>query len=293
MKQNPQANAEKTKIDQLLESSKPQRQQSLLMPIFLLGVLVASLYSLQGGNPLLGALVPVVFAGAIIVAVLHGTRIARRQQREKDALRQIDESIRLGNWQQAAPTVDQFLSKPVMLPQVRVQALIYLGAVLVRQGQYQQVLDLYRHLLETVAFPPQIAVSLRCARIYAMLRAEHLSDAYQAIAQLKRDTPAGSAMVSLLELYRLVKMGHPDDALQLFGQKQAQLAAQLGHRSCDGWALAALAAWALGRQDDADGYARNAGLLGNVREIVQRFPECKEIMDRIWPAPAEGQVQPS
>lgn len=291
MKQKPQANAEKTKVDHLLESSKPQRQQSLLMPIFLLGVVVASLYSLGGSSPLLGALVPVVFAGSIVVAVLHGARISRRQQKEKGALRQIDESIRLGNWQQAAVVVDQFLSKPVMLPQVRVQGLIYLGAVLVRQGQYQQVLDLYKHLLETVAFPPQIAVSLRCTRVYAMLREEHLSDAYQAIAQLKRETPAGSAAVSLLELYRLVKMGHPDDALELFGQKQAQLAAQLGHRSCDGWALAAVAAWALGRQQDADGYARNAGLLGDVREIAQRFPECKGIMDRIWPV--EVKVQPS
>jgi hypothetical protein len=291
MNPNPQANAEKTKVEQLLESSKAQGRQSLLMPMFLLGVLVASLYSLRGGNPLLEAAIPVVFAGSIVVAVLHAARIARRQQKEKDALRQIDESIRLGNWAQAASAVEQFLGKPVMLPQVRVQGLIYLGAVLVRQGQYQQVLDLYSYLLETVAFPPQIAISLRCVRVYAMLREEHLSDAYQAISQLKRDTPGGSAMLSLLELYRLVKMGHPDDALQLFGQKWAQLAEQLGHRSCDGWALAAAAALAMGREQEADGYARNAGLLGDVREIGQRFPECRGIMDRIWPA--EVQVQPS
>ncbi len=291
MNPNPQANAEKTKVEQLLESSKSQRQQSLLIPMFLLGVLVASLFSLRGGNPLLEAVIPVVFAGSIVVAVLHAARIARRQQKEKDALRQIDESIRLGDWGQATAVVERFLGRPVMLPQVRVQGLIYLGAVLVRQGQYQQALDLYNHLLETVAFPPQIAISLRCVRIYAMLREEHLSDAYQAIAQLKRDTPGGSAMLSLLELYRLVKTGHPDDALQLFGQKQAQMAEQLGHRSCDGWALAAAAAVALGREQDADGYARNAGLLGDVRDIAQRFPECKGILDRIWPA--EVQVQPS
>jgi hypothetical protein len=63
----------------------------------------------------------------------------------------------------------------------------------------------------------------------------------------------------------------------------------LGHRSCDGWALAAAAAQAIGREQDADGYARNAGLLGNVREIAHRFPECTAIMGRIWPA--EVQVQ--
>lgn len=291
MNQNPPASADKTKTEQLLESSKPQGQRSLLMPLFLMGMLLAAVYLLRGGNPLLEGLIPVVFAGSIVVAVLHTARIARRQQREKDAVRVIDESIRLGQWETADAVTTQLLEKPVMLPQVRVQALIYLGAILVRQGQYQQVLDLYDHLLGTMAFPPQIAVSLKCVRVYAMLRGEFLSDAYQAIVQLKREAPGGLAMLSLLELYRLVKMGHPADALELFGQSQTQMAAQLGHRSCDGWALAAAAAMALGREQDAEGYARNAGLLGDVREIAKRFPECKAIVDRIWPA--EAQVQPS
>jgi hypothetical protein len=289
MSQNPQTDAEKTKIEQLLESSKPHGRRSLLMPAFLLGVLVASVYSLRGDSPLLEAVIPLVFAGSIVVAVLHAARIARGQQREKDVLREVDEAIRLGDWGRAGPAVEQFLSKPVLQPQVRVQGLIYLGAVLVRQGCYQEVLDLYGHLLEMAAFPPQIALSLKCVRVYAMLRAEHLSDAYQAIAQLKRETPNGSAMLSLLELYRLMKMGHPDDALHLFDQKRAQLARQLGHRSCDGWALAAAAALAVGREQDAQEYARNAGLLSDVREILLRFPECRAIMERIWPA--EAQVQ--
>lgn len=289
MSATPPTSADKLNLDRLLEASKPQRQQSLVMPVFLLGVLVASLLSLRGGNPLLEAVVPLVFAGSIVVAVVHASGLARRQQREKDLLRQADEAIRLGNWDQAAAVVQQLLSRPVMVPQARVQGLIYLGAVLVRQGQFLETLRLYDQLLQTVAFPPQIAVSLRCARVYAMLREEHLSDAYQAIAHLKREAPAESAMLSLLEIYRLVKTGHHEDALQLFGQKQVQMAAQLGHRSCDGWALAAAAAQAIGREQEADGHARNAGLLGNVREITHRFPECTAIMGRIWPA--EVQVQ--
>lgn len=280
----PQTSAVRLNAEGLLESSKPQGQQSLLMPLFLLGVLVASLVSLRGSNPLLQGIVPLVFAGSIVVAVMHASRIAKRQQREKDGLRQVDEAVRLGNWDLAASAVRQLLGRPMMVPQARVQGLIYLGAVLVRQGQYLPAIKLYDHLLETVQFPPQIAMSLKCVRVYAMLREEHLSDAYQAIAHLKREAPGDSAMLQLLEMYRLVKTGHNADALELFGQRRVQLAAQLGHRSCDGWALAAAAAVATGQEHAADEYARNAGIMGNVREIVERFPECRAVLGRVWPA---------
>jgi tetratricopeptide (TPR) repeat protein len=98
-----------------------------------------------------------------------------------------------------------------------------------------------------------------------------------------------SAGLALIEIYRDVKTGHPDEAIQLFAAKLDALRNQLGNRVADAWALAAKAYDLLGRSDDAqDAYAK-ATLLAPVTELNRRYPEIATLAQkyRIAPAPAE------
>lgn len=264
------------KIDvvSLLESSRPGRGHALLMPLVLMVAVIAVLVSTAGESAWLGALVPLAFAGTIGMTLWHTVRLARRQRRELNALSEVDQMIRLGQWDLAVARLGELLGRPMQRFHARLQALIYLGGPLIRLGQYEDAIGLYEYLLSNSQFPAGISFSLRCARLYAMIRLDHLTDAYETIGQMRRESSSSSALLSVLEMYRDVKTGHFEEALGIFQDRKAIFAAQLGHRSCDAWALASWASWGMQRPEQAGMFARNAALLGDRGEILRRFPEC-------------------
>src|SRR5207249_295307 len=93
---------------------------------------------------------------------------------------------------------------------------------------------------------------LRLGRAMAMLREDHLVDADRAMGELRRMAERkDSAGMALLELYRDVKTGHPQEAVEVFDEAMAALRAQLGHRAGDAYALVAKAYDMLGRASEA------------------------------------------
>lgn len=265
-------------LDSLLECSRPRRTPSLLAPMFLAGIIAAAMLSVPGNSVWVQPVVPLVFAAVLFMAMRQASRLAQRQREDAELLRMADEGLRLARWDQVNAAISKLLSRPANRPHVRFQGLIYLGGLLNRVGRYHDVIRLYDDLQAEAVFPPPIATSLRCMKAYAMLRDDRLSDAYEAVAELRRESSGGSGMVSVLELYRLVKTGHHEDALALFEEKRAQITEQMAHRSADAWALAAVAALSLSRSEQAAQYARNAALLADSGEIVRRFPECERAM---------------
>lgn len=265
-------------LDALLEGSRGRRNPSLLMPLFMLGILVAAGISMASETPWLAPLVPLIFAALVGLSLWQAANAAKRQRDDNALLREADESIRLGHWDRANSSLSKLLSRPANRPHIRFQALIYAGGVLNRIGRYADVIRLYERLQEEAEFPAPVAVSVRCMQAYAMLRDDRLSDGYQALADLRRDARQATGMVALLEMYRLLKTGHNDDVLALFSEKRQQITAQMSHRSADGWALAAAAALALSREEQARTYARNAALLCDPAEILKRYPECARVV---------------
>jgi tetratricopeptide (TPR) repeat protein len=130
------------------------------------------------------------------------------------------------------------------------------------------------------------AAALRLGRTMAMLQEDHLFDADRAISELRRGPAAGSAALALVEIYRDVKTGHPNEALDLFQEKQLLLRDQLGHRMADAYALVARACDLLGNASEAADYFRKATLLAPAGELYRRYPEVQKLEGRYSPAPA-------
>jgi hypothetical protein len=279
-------------IAQVLDGTGGRRGISLF-PLLLLAMVLIMTATAGGSSALAQGVVSVLMAGVILFTLVRAKRMAAQQRREQEFLREVDEEIRLGRWFQAGYRLVQVLGMPGVRPHVRFQTLIYLGSVLNYEGRYEEVEKVYNYLLQNPQLPPPIAFSMQCARAYAILRQDRLTDAYEAISRLRRGgAPADSAMLTLLEMYRQVMTGHHEDALELFESRRTVLAQQLGHRSSDGWALAAAAADHLGKQEQAETMARNALLLGRAEEISRRFPECSAILERVRAARAvEGAVE--
>jgi hypothetical protein len=126
----------------------------------------------------------------------------------------------------------------------------------------------------------------------AILREDRLVDADRAITELRRMTPAGvdSAGLWLLELYRDVKTGHAEEAIERFGKHLEVMRVQLGHRIADAWILVARALDMLSRTQEAERAFRAATLLAPPTEMFRRYPETEKLKGKYEPAyaPAEA-----
>ena len=107
-----------------------------------------------------------------------------------------------------------------------------------------------------------------------MLREDHLVDADRAMSELRRISDRkSSAGMALLELYRDVKTGHPQEAIAVFDESMGILRDQLGHRTGDAYGLVAKAYDMLGREGEARSMYEKATLLAPVVELERRYPE--------------------
>jgi hypothetical protein len=95
-----------------------------------------------------------------------------------------------------------------------------------------------------------------------------------------------SAGLAIVEIYRHVKTGHPDDAIALFNAKLPAIREQLGHRASDAYALIARAYDLLERQSEAADAFQKATLLAPLAELLRRYPELQKLSGRFQPAPA-------
>jgi hypothetical protein len=201
------------------------------------------------------------------------------------------ELVQLRRWPQAGLVLEQILSHPSPSHALRGQSLVYLTAVLARYHRFDDAIKVHDHLLEHELLDPVGSFGVRAARAMAMLREDHLVDADRAISEMRRlDAGRESAALALVEIYRDVKTGHPDEAIQIFQANLPALRDQLGHRLADAYALVARAFDLRGRKSEAQGAWANATLLAPGAEVVRRYPEVKSVAENYAPAPAPAEA---
>jgi tetratricopeptide (TPR) repeat protein len=285
-------------VPALLESSMPRARVSWFWYAaggFLLVVLSATLLSghSETGKKLVDALSALLMVGLIAGMMVMTVLTVRRHRAEQEQVEAASELVQLRRWPQAALLLQDVLSRPARGVGPRSQALIYLGAVLARYHRFADAMAVYDHLLDHNLVEGGTAYGLRLGRVMAMLREDHLFDADRAIAELRRlGNSAGvdSGGLALVEIYRDVKTGHPDEAVAIFEDKLPVLRDQLGHRVADAYALAARAYDLLGRETEAqDAYTR-ATLLAPLIELHRRYPDVEKLAGRYQPAPAPAEA---
>lgn len=281
-------------VPALLDASQPRARVNLFwyaLGGFLLVVLAASLLS-QGsdtGRRIVDALSAVVMLAVIAGMAVFTAVTVKKHRAEQQALEAAGELVQLRRWPEAASLLQDVLSRPARSASMRGQALIYLAAVLARYHRFDDTIAVFDHLLEHDLVDPSTAHGLRLGRVMAMLREDHLFDADRALAELRRTVASAgveSAGLALVEIYRDVKTGHPDEAAAIFEQRLPVMRDQLGHRVADAYALAARAYDMLGRTAEAQDAYSKATLLGPLIELHRRYPEVEKLAGRYQPSPA-------
>jgi hypothetical protein len=273
-------------VNQLLQRSHVRPRTNFLgyaVGVFLLIVLSSAYLTsrwpdLEGLVDAISRLLMIAIMGAMAGLMSWTIRRHRREMKRAEAL---EELVQLRHWPQALELALQILSLPPRSPQVRAQVLILFSSILARYQRFEDAIAVQTHLLETLQFDEQTAHGIRLGRAMAMLREDHLVDADQAIAELRRMAQdRDSAGLALVQLYRDVKTGHPAEAIEHFNVSRAMFRKQLGHRAGDAYGLVAKAFDALNRQSEAQTAYESATLLTAPIELLRRYPELAPLAQK-------------
>ena len=278
-------------VPQLLETSRPRPRVNwfwIAIGLLLLIVLGSSAVTreLPNGSQAVQILAGLAVVGLAIALTAITGHSVRQLRAEQQRVEKLGELVQLRRWEEAAASLEHYLSMPVRSPQLWAQALVYLAAVLSRYHRFEDAIAVQSQLLQEGLLDEPSAAGLRVARAMAMLREDHLFDADRAISELRRSPAAASGGLALVEIYRDVKTGHPAEAIDLFEQKLPILRDQLGHRVSDAHALAARAYDLLGQEPQAREAFHNATLLAPAGELFRRYPEVEKLAGRYQPAAA-------
>ena len=279
----------------LLEASQPRSRMTWVWYVaaafvFMVVTALAEQRSPQGREAI-GILAGfALFAFMAVLAIASKVAI-RGLRAQRDTIEGVGELLQLRCWPQAAIMLQQVLSQPLRTQSLRAQALIYLSVVLGRYHRFEDAIAVHNQILDEDLLDEGAVASLLLSRAMAMLREDHLFDADRAISELRRTPGAsGTGALALVEIYRDVKTGHPDDALQTFEQKLPVMREQLGHRVGDAYALTARAYDLMNRTAEAADAWRRATLLGPVVELSRRYPELEKLAGRYENAVAPAEL---
>lgn len=283
-------------VPALLELSQPQPRvnwfwyAAAFFGMVVVGSTMATRRSpqLHQAVELLSLLVLIGLMAAMTMATMFTVRQHRAHQQ---AVEGIEELIQLRRWDQAGMALQHYLSAPARSSRTRSQALVYLTSLLARHHRFEDAIAVQNYLLENELVDDTTAYGLRLGRAMAMLHEDHLVDADRAISDLRRGGASQqSGGLALVEIYRDVKTGHPEEALELFTQRLPLLQQQLGHRVADAHALVARAYDLLGRDAEAQAAYERATLLSPVAELHRRYPEVARLAAKYQPALAPAEV---
>jgi tetratricopeptide (TPR) repeat protein len=279
----------------LIERSQPVRRGERVWVVagsFVFVMLISTWASTQSQE--LAAAVRLMSAlamvGTAIGLAAYSWNTAQKRNDELRRLEKIEEFVQLRQWPAAAGALWEMLSVPMRSPQARVQALVYLGTVYGRLQRYADAVTVQEYILSSVMLDDSSSHALRCGRAMAMLHEDRLVDADRAIGELRRSGPGQeSSGLVLVEIYRDVKTGHPNEAIELFREKLPQLTRQLGHRVADAWALVARAYDMVGQAALAAQAYFNASALMPIADVSGRYAEVAALTGRYAPAPAPSE----
>jgi hypothetical protein len=280
-------------VQSLLSTSQPrQRFGPIIYIVGMLSLLLLALFTIgQDSDGAMAAVSTIILFSLIVGLTLMGWWGARAFRTEIGRLNQVEELVQLRRWPQAAMLLHTILSAPTRTQQARLQALVYLSNVLSRFHRFDDVIRIDDYLLETVRMDDMTTHIVRLGRAMALLREDRLLDADRAIMELRRSAPApNSAGLAMVEIYRDVKTGHPNEALEIYEKKRGILANQLAHRIADIYGLIAKAFDMLNRPDDALSFWQNATLMAPPSEMTRRYPELVSLSEKYPPTYAPRQA---
>ncbi len=278
-------------VQALLERSQPRARVPwfwYVLGVVLLVTLVTAYFA--GDNETLGAVVNLltllIMIGAMAGMMVLSWRMARLHRAEHQQLEAVEELIQLRRWPEAAGILHHLLGRPMRSQPARIQGLIFLSSVLGRYHRFNDAMVVQDYLLQNVQMDGGTEHGLRLARAMAMLREDHLTDADRALSDLRRsDRARESGGLALVEMYRDVKTGHPEEAIHVFETRGRAIRQQLGHRYGDAYVLLARAYDMLGREDDARRAYERATLLSPPVELHRRYPETAVLAEKYPPTP--------
>jgi len=276
-------------VPALLERSVPRAQTRWVLYAgggFVLMLALSAYTGAQaaGGSGAAEAVSAIGMIGLVVAMGVMIWRTARAVQREQQEMQAAEELIQLRRWDQAAMMLQSMLSRPARSLQARVQSLIYLAAVLARYHRHSDVVAVYDHLLGMEIQNEPAVRALRLGRAMSLLQEERLFDVDRAISDLRRGGGAAeSGGLALVEIYRDVKTGHPQEAIDLFQEKLPILRRQLGCRVGDAYALAARAYDLMGREQEAASAYETATVLSEEAELHRRYPEVAALAGKYAP----------
>ncbi len=234
-----------------------------------------------------------VDAGSLLLMLGIGAAMAmmtwrsmKAQRYERQQIESIEETVQLRRWDQAASLLQSVLGQPMRVSVARVQALIFLSAVLARYHRFNDAITVQNYLIERHLLDPASEYGLRLGRAMAMLREDHLVDANQAISEIRRmvgDQLSGG--LALIEIYRDIRTGHAAEAVEIFHANLKALREQLSHRVADAYGMVACACDQLGRFDEAAQYFLDATTLTSASELARRYPEIEKLVEKYPAAP--------
>jgi hypothetical protein len=251
------------------------------------GVAMAAV--LVGGQQ--GGMFELALSAVLVVLIggmlAYGMVTASALRRERARIQAIDELVQLRQWDSAALGLRALMSRPMRSMVGRIQSLIFLVSVLGQRGRYADAISVQEYILNNVRMDEGTTFGLKLGRAMAMLHDERLFDADRAINDLRRSAPGGergaeSGGLTLVEIYRDVKTGHPQEAIDILHKRREPVRDQLGHRAADVFALAARAYDLLGNETEARLWYARATLLAPAKEL-NRYPEVR-ILAKKYPA---------
>lgn len=295
--QTPAENSAPTFLDVplLLERGHPVPRRNW-MRYAVVGFVVLLLFGAVAGNQSPGMQMALrlisVFLMVVLVAVMGVVMYltVRDHRAEQQRMMALEELVQLRRWEPAAGMLEQMLGRPMLNPFNHAQALLYLSSVLARYHRYEDAIAVHDYLLNEMHLEGPAGFAARLGRAMSMVHEDHLVDADRAISELRRMSGDESAGLTLIEIYRDVKTGHPAEAIELFNDRRDLLRRQLGHRFADACALVARAYDLSGRPEQAALAYRQATLLSPAVELGRRYPEVAALLGKYPPAAAPAEA---
>jgi hypothetical protein len=277
-------------VPRLLDASVPRpRGQWVWYVLVAFAVLLLTATLAAQGNPQAQGVVRAIggigMLGVVIAMGMYTSHTVRQARQEQQRVEAIEELVQLRRWDQAAAMLEGLLGQPTRSPGARLQALIYLATVLARYHRFADAITLQTYLLDHAEYDAATAHGLKLMRTMALLHEDQLVDADRAMNDLRRESP-DSAGLALIEIYRDVKTGHPEEAIDVFNARLPLLRKELGHRVADAYALVARAHDLLGQDAEAAAAFGRATLLSSADELIRRYPEVAAIRDKYPAAPS-------
>lgn len=250
--------------------------------------------------------------GGFIGVMLYFWLLVRDLNQESDRIDRIEDAFALKSYVFVAEQLQQLMRKPMRSDQHRLRALILLASLLARLGRYDGSLNVYNELVDSEKLTGSSGAMVKLSRAMVMLQSDHLYDADRAINELRRLIDRGGAeqelqqmdpsipqaspdetfvgALRLIELYRDVKTGHAQEAIEIFENYLPVMTRGLGHRVGDAYALVAAAYDHLGQTDRAAERFRDGTTLQGVSDLLNRYVELRSLVTRYPPMPVPSTV---